>query len=89
MYVRVCVCVSRAVLLYSPVCGVCIVSYCCLVRGVPNRPLHLCYCLPNHGKLGKGMFRGEKFKTILKKKKDTVLKLNGNGQILMEVKDSS
>ena len=45
MYVRVrvsvCVCVSRAVLLYSPVCGVCIVSYCCPVRGVSNRPLHI------------------------------------------------
>ena len=34
-------CVSRAVLLYSPVCGVCIVSYCCPVRGVPNRPLQI------------------------------------------------
>ena len=38
--VRVCAC-ERAVLLYSPVCGVCIVSYCCPIRGVPNHPLHL------------------------------------------------
>ena len=53
-------CVSRAVLLYSPVCGVCIVSYCCLVRGVPNRPLHrftdLIFTRVLLPKRGKGLF---------------------------------
>ena len=45
--VRVRVCVSRAVLLYSPVCGVCIVSYCCPVRGVPKRPLQVTFATSN------------------------------------------
>ena len=41
VYVRMSVCMCSAVLLCSSVSGVCIVSYCFPVRGVPKRPLHI------------------------------------------------